>query len=498
MMRKFDVLIIGNGILGTSIAYALASEDSTLRIAVIGPHPRLGGASVAAGAMLNCFAEIDKFSFSSKCSIDKFKIARQSAKEWPSWLNKINSTLPLNHQVTTKPGTFVLLNAKAGVREDENFLAICEALKTYQEPHEEVNPSKIPGIYPVDDARPLRALYLPNEGAINPYQLLNALETVSIQKGVSFIDRSVTKILLEQEKIMGVHTESAEVLHASTVVLAAGAFSQTLLEPIACLKNRIPKVMAGSGCSLILKPESHQLKHVIRSPNRAGSCGIHMLPFGEGSDFLYMGASNNVRFSPKTHPKSRDVYYLLERAIEQFHQDLHKAEIVRWQVGNRPVSFDAFPLIGATSVHGLWLLTGTYRDGIHDSPLLSLSMAREILGGTPLFDHVFKPERFPISIMSQEQSAEEFSNQYVSAGYEQNMKLPKLSWVSIIKEKGYMRAKFLYEALEIDIGLSPDILFMLDQVPELIPSIKQYYQAAQKEYACRTTTKSMGMETYVL
>lgn len=481
-MHKFDVLVIGNGILGISTAYALALEDPTLRIAVIGPYHRSGGATVAAGAMLNCFAEIDKFSFSSKYSSDKFNIARQSAKQWPSWINQINATLELKNQVIINPGTFILLNTKAGRREDENFSAICETLKAYKEPHEAVDPSKIPGIYPTDDARPLRALYLPNEGAINPYRLLAALEKVCTQKGVTFLNASVNKVLLEKEKAVGIQTESGEVLHGNSILLAAGAFSQTLVEKLPCLENRIPKVMAGWGCSLILKPENHQIKNVIRSPNRSGSCGIHMLPYGENSDFLYMGASNNVRFSPKTNPKSRDVYYLLERAIEQFHQDLHKAEIIQWRIGNRPVSFDTFPLIGSTSVQGLWLLTGTYRDGIHDSPLLATSMAREMLGGAPLFDHAFKPERFLISIMSPEQSAEEFSDQYVSAGYEHGMKLPKLSWVSIIKEKGYMRAKFLYEALEIDIGLSPDLLFMFDQEPALIPIFKKYYQSIKQEF----------------
>jgi glycine oxidase len=486
MIGKFDVLIIGNGILGTSTAYALALQDPTLRIAVVGPYPRLGGATVAAGAMLSCFAELDKFSFSSKYSLNKFTMARQSAKQWPSWLNQINATLALKDQVTINPGTFVLLNTKAGRREDENFSAISETLKYYKEPHEAVDPAKIPGIYPLDDARPLRALYLPNEGALNPYQLLAALEKASVQNGVVFLDASVNKILLDKERAVGIETELGEILHASSILLAAGAFSQTLLEQIPFLENRIPKVMAGWGCSLILKPDSHQIKNVIRSPNRSGSCGIHMLPYGENSNLLYMGASNNVRFSPKMHPKGRDVYYLLERAIEQFHQDLHKAEIIQWQIGNRPVSFDTFPLIGSTSVNGLWLLTGTYRDGIQDSPLLASSIAREILGGTPLFEHAFKPERFPISIMSQEQSIEEFSDQYVSVGYEQGMRLPKLSWVSIIKEKGYMRAKFLYDALEIDIGLSPDVLFMLDQMPELIPSVKQHYQALQRNYSSHT------------
>ncbi len=482
-MSNFDILIIGNGILGLSTAYALALEDPSLKIAVIGPQLREGAATPAAGAMLNCFAEVTKFSFQSKYFLDKFNIARQSIKQWPFWLDQVNSELKVADQININPGTFIVLNSKSGRREDENFSAICEALKCYKEPYEEFEPSKIPGINPIDDARPLRALYLPNEGAVDPTQLLHGLEKASFQHGVKFFDASVHNILLDKEKIVGIQTESGEILKANSILLAAGAFSKTLIDQIPALEKRVPKMLSGWGCSLILKAEGHQIKNVIRSPNRAGSCGIHMLPANAADQsLLYMGASNNLRFSPKIYPKGRDVYYLLERAIEQFDQDLHKAEIIKWQIGNRPVPFDTFPLIGSTSIAGFWLLTGTYRDGIHDSPLLALSIAREILGKTALFEHSFQPERFPIEIMSQEKSIEEFSDQYISVGYEQGMKLPKLSWSSIIREKGYARAKFLYEVLEIDIGLSPDLLFMFDQEPGLIPIFKKYYQSIKQEF----------------
>ncbi|MEU1824939.1 hypothetical protein ABZ502_21235 [Streptomyces abikoensis] len=45
-----DVMIVGNGALGLSVAVETALRDPALRIAVVGPEPRPGSASVAAGA----------------------------------------------------------------------------------------------------------------------------------------------------------------------------------------------------------------------------------------------------------------------------------------------------------------------------------------------------------------------------------------------------------------------------------------------------------------
>lgn len=483
MSDKFDIVIVGNGVLGVSTAYALLLEDPTLKIAVVGPRQRSGSGTLAAGAMLNCFSEVNKFTLKSKPGYEKFKIAKQSISQWPTWLSRINAELPAAECVTITPGTFVLLNTRSGNRDSENFLAIEQTLKQHNEPYEAVNPGEIPGICPFDDSRPLRALYLPNEGCIDPHRLLNAIEKVSLKTNrITFVDAVVNQMLFDKEKMIGIKTQADETLKANIILLTAGAYSQTLLEQIPPLTNRIPKILSGSGCSLVLKAQ-HAFQHVVRSPNRSGSCGIHILPYANSKDLLYMGASNNVCLSPKTNPRGRDVYYLLERAMEQFNQNLHKAEILEWRVGNRPVPFDTFPLIGQTSVAGLWLLTGTYRDGIHSSPVLAASIAKEMLAKRPLLDHSFQPERHPIAVMSRYESIAEFVDQYISAGYEHSMKLPKLAWATEIKAMICKRMESLYEALEIDIGLSPDLLFMFHQRPELIPTFKQYYQAVQRTFA---------------
>jgi glycine oxidase len=483
-MSHFDVAIVGNGILGMSTAYSLMIEDPNLKIAIIGPAFREGGATVAAGAMLNCFSEINKHTLKSKYTRSKFELARQSLKMWPTWLKIINTGLSPNHHVTHTPGTFVLLNSRAGKRESDNYLAIRDALKNNHERFEEVEPSEIPGINPVDDSRPLRALYLPEEGVVDPHRVLAALEIMLLRNAnVDFVDDTAIEIILDKNKVVGIKTKMGETIRAPRVLLAAGAFSQPLIDRIPLIANRIPKVFSGPGCAVTLKMNDHQFQHAVRTPLRSGSCGIHILPDGKSAHTLYLGASSAVRFSPKDKAKARDAYYLLEHGMEQFNQDLRDAEIVTWKVGNRPITLDTFPLIGKTSVAGLWILTGTGRDGFLCSPLFGMSMAKEILGKSPLFRHEFQPERLPIETMSKAEVIEELADQYISVGYEHAMKLPKLCWSSDIKQMTFQYIKSRYDSLEVETGLAPDIFTMLHYVPEMIPVFKDYYKRIMAEHA---------------
>ncbi len=483
-MENFDVLIVGNGILGLSTAYALLLEEPNIKLAIIGPFDRKGAASAAAGAMLNCFSEINKYTLKGKYTSNKFQIARSAAHLWPNWIKKINEPLDISDRVAILPGTFILLNPKSGKREDENFLAICEAVNKFKEPFEFIQSSEIPGLNPVEDCRPLKSIYLPKEGSINSLKLLRALEkNISFRSNVQFFDEMVIELLINKGKIKGVKTECGKIINSNVVLLTAGSGIQNLLEKHLELLHRVPKLLAAPGCSLILKMTDHKLKNVVRTPNRSGSCGLHMLPTGINEETLYLGSTNSVSTTLGFQPKAGNINTLLDGAMEQFNQNLYKAEIIEWRVGNRPVTCDTFPLIGACSISGLWFLTGTYRDGLHSSPLLATSMARELLGRLPLFQHHFKAERLPIEFMPKEQAIEEFTEQYYVTGYEHGLKLPKIGWDLLLKSLLKTRVESIYEALEVDIGLSPDILFMFVNNKNLIPLFRQYYKDVKQEFS---------------
>ncbi|MBO7941578.1 FAD-binding oxidoreductase, partial [Streptomyces sp. S9] len=152
----------------------------------------------------------------------------------------------------------------------------------------------------------------------------------------------------------------------------------------------------GGGTSLLLDTGPREQAHVLRTPNRAFACGLHAVPRGGGR--LYVGATNTLFAQPMLRTSPADMFFLLECALDQLDQDLCAAQLVGWQAGNRPVAVDTCPLIGPTSVEGMWLLAGTYRDGLFLSPLLAQHIADRVCGGDGLFAETFAPERRPIRL----------------------------------------------------------------------------------------------------
>lgn len=479
MSKKYDVVIVGDGILGYSTAFSLFKSHPKLKVALIAPQKK-NGASLSSGAMLNCFSEITETTFLTKAKRQKFDMAYKALKKWPSWIETINNSTSKVLQI--QKGTYILLNTASGSLDTRNFELIKKSLQDFREEYEEISPTDVPGINPLDSHRPLRALYLPNEGSMSPLLLIESLkEILCSQYNLDVIDSHVTSVNYDRDLVQGVTLKTGETLSSEKVLLATGAYTQEILDKIPEIKDRIPLTLAGVGIALLMKSVSSSIKHVIRTPNRAGACGLHVVPRESGK--LYVGATNNVYSRPQSGLKVGLSQFLLKCAVDQIDQDFYNADVEEWVIGNRPVTVDTFPLMGESSIKGLFILAGTYRDGLHLSPYLSQYMADSILG-EETENHPFKPERSFIPTHGIQESIEEYLSHYGAGGYEHGMILPPF-----LSEKNFLdlfRAKLrnLYDELEIDFGLSPDILLMMmlsDTPKETITLLKNHLRLLQSQ-----------------
>jgi glycine oxidase len=474
-MKNNDIIIIGNGVIGLSIAYSLSNINSSLKISVIGTNERKGSASVAAGAMLNCFAEITDRTFATEHGKIKFEMALQASKIWPNWVNEINQNLSNEEKIIITPGTYIILNNGSGTLDTNNYLGILKALKAYNEPYTEIsNPYDIAGLNPIPNSRPLQSIYLEQEGSIDPDKLITALfKILSNRPNITMVNDNAKGITTNALKTQGITLNSGEKIFANTVILANGSFAQHLIDDLPELCTSIPKVLAGVGYSAILEQDPNNIvKNVIRTPNRAGACGLHALPRGK---YLYVGATNNVFCQPQFEVTTGLAHFLLECTINQVNQNLYKSKIKNWHIGNRPATIDTFPLIGDTSIEGLWILTGTYRDGLHQSPLLAKHIANLILGKQGLFDqNLFRPERKVIRTLTKEESINEFVYHYIAGTYEHSAMLPKFMCVNDLENMIFAKINKIYDGLDTDYGLSPDMLLMFEFAANQDSLIREY------------------------
>lgn len=388
--QSMRVIVVGNGILALTTAYRLIKRNPSASIVLVGPQDRRGCASLAAAAMLNSFGEIESRTLRNPVEQRKFLFNKQAAGYWPDFLRQLEaeSGARLHHGF----GTFLINRKGMDTFEDENFDAVVSALDEFREPYESVRPDEIPGYEPASAARATRAIHLPREGWVNPVHLMHALETVLVESGcVEFVDDRCRGLERDSDGISRVLTERDVDVSGEVYFLAPGAtFSKLIAQ--SDLGLEMPRVDYGIGCSLLLRCDERTLSHCIRTPHRRGATGVYAVP--HDAAHILVGATSVVSTEPQDYPQFASVQTLLQAASEQIDRRLGRSRLVKINVGWRPTPQDSLPLLGPTSISNLFVATGTNRDGLHCSPLISECLADLISSGSCTADiSLFRPER---------------------------------------------------------------------------------------------------------
>lgn len=474
--RVFDVVVVGNGALGSSVALTLARRGQ--KVALLGQPHRPYAASTAAGAMLGCFGEVTTTLVASDEGRSKLELDIAATALWPEWSAELAAETD-GVDVRTANGTVVMLNT-IGVPgiDDANFEAIRAEMRRYDAPFEDVDPADVEWLDPHPSSRPLRAFFIPGEHAVDSHALLLQLQNAFLKAGGTVIPEFASRVEYASGKVEGVVLESGTRLSAPDVVLAAGAKSQDLLDTVPDVAPRVPRLVSGYGVSVLVKTEDGTSPDsVIRTPNRAFACGLHVVPRSQGK--VYVGATNIISPDPVDTPVMRDVLFLLDCVNKQVRRNLWDSGIDKIQVGNRPVALDGFPLLGEAELDGLWMMTGTYRDGLHLSPLLAGEMTARILGEKPAHDlDVFQPVRSPIQTATRQETVETAVTHMLATGYEYNWQVP-VDWPVIIEKN--LTASYQRWADELDPQFTPppELLASSRIHPSLVKALRDYYAASR-------------------
>jgi len=78
-----DVVVVGNGAVGASIAFELRRRG--FAVTRLGQQHRPHAASVAAGAMLGCFGEVTRPLLASEHGRAKLDMDHQARHSWVAW-----------------------------------------------------------------------------------------------------------------------------------------------------------------------------------------------------------------------------------------------------------------------------------------------------------------------------------------------------------------------------------------------------------------------------
>ncbi|PCG85251.1 modification methylase [Streptomyces sp. WZ.A104] len=479
-----DVVVVGNGSLGSSLAVELALRGAS--VALVGPAKRPYAASTAAGAMLGCFGEVTTSLLAHPYGQAKFDLDLKAKDVWPGWLETLADGTGDGSDLITAKGTTVLLNTVGtGPIDTENYTAIQQALDKHGEAYESVDPADVGWLDPDPNSRPLRAMHIPGEHAVDSGRLLHRLDATARRLGVSFLDHRAVSVVRDGDRARGVILDDGTVVRGSTVVLAGGVGSQELVDSVDRLGDCIPRLVAGYGVSAVVTTQDGtQPDAVIRTPNRAFACGLHVVP--RGTARVYIGATNIINPRPLADPVMRDLLFLLECSHRQIRRDLWSSSVVGVQVGNRPVSLDGFPLLGETPLSGLWMMTGTYRDGLFLSPLLAREFAARLHGETPELDlDLFVPERRPLQGASREETIRTTVEHMLATGYEHHWNIPT-DWQELLGPDLETIYRDWAGRIDPDFTPPPELLASSRLHPGMTEWIRSYYDSCRSRFGAPT------------
>ncbi|WP_160308895.1 FAD-dependent oxidoreductase [Paenibacillus sp. DMB20] len=378
---------MGGGVVGRAITFKLSEGNHNLRILCIDPRRKANGsASYAAGAMLGAYGEISAHK-TKELDINETDFRIQAQKIYPEWLERIKERS--GRDIYAKMGTFLIANV-AGAQDRSHLMKIAEELTARHESFQWTDPADIPSFRPNPDYLAYQGLYIPKEGCVDASDLMESLAKAAIKSGVEHLGKAVRKLMVEGNKVVGVVAED-EKLYADHVVLCAGVGIGKIMDDTH-IPAGIPYLMPGKGVGLAVST-GVSFPNVIRTPDRGFACGAHIVPRSDST--VYIGTTNQVSSLSglQNGVTSGEVHTLLHSAIHEIHTGLRTATIEKMYFGSRPVTADGYPVIGDTEVEGLYVATGTYRNGILMAPLIAEIVGAKITESPIKFDNPFSAER---------------------------------------------------------------------------------------------------------
>ena len=329
-MKSWDVIVIGGGIIGLSLAIELRKRDARVLIVERG-EPGREASHAAAGMLADTPVE-------SPAALQP--LANASARMYPEFVHELQDESGINVDLRDQ-GTLLFPARDELSKFPQNLPAPLQDLESALADHNQP------------------AVYL-KERTVDPRALVAAASKAAKHRGADISSGSaVSRISVSDARVDGVITEKST-YRAPVVVNCAGAWAGHVAPvefPTRPVKGQMLSVAA-----------PRLLRHVIRAPH------VYLVPRSDGR-ILIGSTLEDVGYDKRT---DAGVIQRLHRAAIKLVPALEQARILEDWAGLRPGTPDDLPILGATRVPGYFVAAGHYRDGILLAPITARVMAQVI------------------------------------------------------------------------------------------------------------------------
>ncbi len=353
-----DVLVIGGGVIGLSIAWRAAQRG--MRVTVADPEPG-GGASRAAAGMITPISEA---AYAEK---ELFRLGRESQRRYPAFAAELTG-------MTGEP-TGYRQGGTLQVAYDADDLAILGEYQALQEsfgiPARRLSARECRREEPMLDPSVRGGLLAADDASVDPRLLTRALLAAAAAAGAAIIRQPAAEILSAGGRAAGARLGDGTRILARWVVLAAGWSSGTIAglpagaaPPVRPVKGQILRLrtVPDGGIGGAEGPPG-LLARSVRGIVRGSS--VYLVPRQSGE--LVIGATQE-ELGADTRVTAGAVWELL-RDARTIVPGITELELTEAVAGLRPGTPDNAPVLGPSSLPGLVLATGHFRAGVLLAPV---------------------------------------------------------------------------------------------------------------------------------
>jgi glycine oxidase len=367
MKSSCEVVVIGGGVIGLTIARALALRG--VRDVCLIERARLGTeASFAAAGMLLPQVE-------AATKDDFFTLACRSRDLYASFAAALHEETGIDVELDTTGTLYLALNSTDQEEIEKRYYFQSRAGLAI----ELLSTSAARALEPCISESITGALLFPHDIQVENRRLLNALANSVSNLGVNVLTgTNVDSLVIEGNRLTGVQTSSGAIT-CSTAVIAAGTWSSFI-------KHTSFSIEPVRGQMVCLEAKPQLTRHVIFS--RRG----YIVPRRDGR-LLAGSTSENAGFDKSV--TAGGINKILQNAHE-ISPAISDLPIVDTWAGLRPRAADGLPVLGpCVEIDGLFYATGHYRNGILLAPITGELISEAIVEGvaSPLLAP-FSPERF--------------------------------------------------------------------------------------------------------
>ncbi|MEW6243360.1 MAG: FAD-binding oxidoreductase [Bacillota bacterium] len=357
-MTRADIVIVGGGIVGCSIAYHLAQRGMRRVVVLERSH-------IASGATGRCGAGVRmQWGTKPNCLVMKESIRM---------LECLEQELCYPHGIAFKQkGYLFLAHSEAQLVQFQKNVQLQNSLGI---PSEIVGPREMKRIAPLLDTTGIvGGSYCSKDGHCDPFHTTRAYALAAMRLGVTILQhtelQSVTK---RPEGTFRLSTSAGE-MEAPVLVNAAGAWS-----------GHVGRML---GVELPVYSERHQIlvteqvERVLDPMIISLHEGLYCQQTPDGSFIMGLGDPNE----PKgiDHGHTWQFLFAISRKIARLLPGIAGVRILRQWSGLYNMSPDRQAILGAVDdVPGFYVACGFSGHGFMMAPAISESMADIILGGTP-------------------------------------------------------------------------------------------------------------------